>query len=90
METAPLLAPAAQGDRVAPMASVQIVEIELWPCQYRVKCTAAGCRNLARVIVMRVAEGGAPLGQSELCNMDARAAVAAASADGISVHEMRR
>lgn len=25
----------------------------LWPCQYRVKCTAAGCQNLARVIVRR-------------------------------------
>ena len=62
---AALLAPAAPRDRVAPMNSV---EIELWPCQYRIKRTTAGCRNLARIIVRRVAEGGAPLGQSELCN----------------------
>ncbi|MGD0292049.1 MAG: hypothetical protein ABSC63_20815 [Candidatus Binataceae bacterium] len=66
------------------------IEIELWPCQYRVKCTAAGCPNLARVIVRRIAEGGAPLGQSELCNKDARATTAAVRADGVPVYEMRR
>jgi len=65
------------------------LEIELWPCQYRIKCTAAGCRNLARIIIRRVETGGAPEGQSELCNKDARAAVATASADGIPVHDMR-
>jgi len=46
---------------------------------------AAGCRNLARVTVRRVAEGGAPEGQSE----DARATAAGASPDGIPVHDMR-
>jgi hypothetical protein len=66
------------------------VEFELWPCQYRIKCTAqAACRNLARVIVRRVAEGGPPLGQSEFCNKDARMTAAAASADGIAAHDMR-
>jgi len=83
---ASLLTPATLRDRITPMDSV---EIELWPCQYRAKCTATGCRNLARTIVRRVAEGGAPLGQSELCNKDARAAAAAAFADGIAVHDMR-
>jgi hypothetical protein len=66
------------------------VEIELWPCQYRVKCTATGCRNLARVIVRREAEGGAPEGQRELCNKDTRTTAAAARADGVPVHDMRR
>jgi hypothetical protein len=71
------------------MGNMQILEIELWPCQYRVRCTTAGCGNLARVIVRRVAEGGAPEGQSELCTRDARAEVEAALAGGISVHDMR-
>ena len=60
----------------APMGSGQqlvIQAIQLWPCHYRVKCTAAGCGNLARVIVRRIAEGGAPEGQQELCNQGARA-----------------
>jgi len=65
------------------------LEIELWPCQYRIKCTAAGCRNLARVIVRRVADGGAPEGQSEMCNKDARMTAAAAGADDVPVHDMR-
>jgi len=38
--------------KLAAMGCVQMVEIELWPCQYRLKCTAAGCRNLARIIVL--------------------------------------
>jgi len=71
------------------MGNAPRLEIELWPCQYRIKCTAAGCRNLARVIVRRIAEGGAPEGQSALCNKDARAAAAAALAAGIPVHDMR-
>jgi len=83
---ASLLTPAAPRDRVAPMSSV---EFELWPCQYRIKCTATGCRNLARIIIRRVEAGGAPERQSELCNKDARATAAAASADGIPVHDMR-
>jgi hypothetical protein len=32
-----------------PCAVTITFEIELWPCQYRIKCTVAGCRNLARV-----------------------------------------
>jgi hypothetical protein len=72
------------------MGSAQTVEIELWPCQYRIKCTAADCRNLARVIIRQVEKGGAPLGQTELCNKDARMTAAAARADGIPVHDMRR
>jgi hypothetical protein len=90
---ASLLVPAAKGDRLAARGSVQdrqTMEVELWPCQYRIKCTAAGCPNLARVIVRRVAEGGTPLGQSELCNKDARLTAAAARADGASVHDMRQ
>jgi len=83
---ASLLAPADLRDRLAPMGTV---EIELWPCKYRIKCTEAGCRNLARTIIHRVEAGGAPEGQSELCNKDVRAAAAAALADGIPVHDMR-
>jgi hypothetical protein len=45
--------------------------------------------DLGRVIVRRVAECGAPDGQNELCNRDARMSAAAASADGIPVHDMR-
>jgi hypothetical protein len=64
--------------------------IELWPCQYLIKCTAHGCRNLVRVIIRRVEAGGAPLGQSEFCNKDARLRVAAASVDRVPVLDMRR
>jgi len=46
------------------MDSAQMVEIELWPCLYRIRCTATDCRNLARVIVRRVAEGGGRLGRA--------------------------
>ena len=62
---------------------------ELSRCLCHIQCTAPGCRNLARVIVRRIAEGSAPEGQSELCNRDARAAVEEAKANAIAVHDMR-
>ena len=65
----------------------QLTELELWPCEYRVKCKVPGCRNLARVIVRRIAQGGAPEGQSEFCNKDARASVDAARVQGVPVHD---
>ena len=71
-------------------AAIKPSEIELWPCQYRVQCTVASCGNLARVIVSHIAEGGAPEGQRELGNKDARLAAEAAKAGGIPVHDMRQ
>ena len=60
-----------------------------WPQPIPGQMHGARLPNLARVIVRRVAEGGAPEGQSELCNRDARLTAAAPMADGIPVHDMR-
>jgi len=46
--------------------------------------------KLARVIIRRVEKGGATLGQSELCNGHASAAVAAALTGGVPGHDMRQ
>ncbi|HUD10989.1 MAG TPA: hypothetical protein VMS08_01140 [Candidatus Saccharimonadia bacterium] len=64
-------------------------QLHLWPCGYRIKCTAPDCRNLARIIVRYVEDGGAPSGQAELCNKDAKVEIEAAKAKRIAVHDMR-
>jgi hypothetical protein len=51
--------------------------------------TTPGCSNLARVIVRSVEDGGAPSGQTGLCNKDAKAEIEAAKAKGIAGYDMR-
>jgi hypothetical protein len=63
--------------------------LELWPCGYRARCAAAGCGNVARIILRRVAPGGAADGQSEFCLRHVRADVAKAKAQGVGVYDMR-
>jgi hypothetical protein len=70
---------------VTPTSTAQL---HLWPCGYRIKCKAPGCRNLARVIVRYIEDGGAPSGQNEYCNADARAEIEAAKAKRVDVHDM--
>ena len=62
--------------------------LELWPCSYRVKCSAPGCANLARIIVRRIAHGKFD-GQTEYCHKDLRGVIGAAMARGIAVDDMR-
>jgi hypothetical protein len=56
------------------------------PCA---QCSSPGCQNLARVILRKVAPGGAPDGQSEFCHQHARAGIAKATADGVGIYDMR-
>ena len=62
--------------------------LELWPCGYRGRCASPGCNNLSRVILRRVAAGGAPEGQDHFCLRHAR--IAKAKGRGISVYDMRK
>jgi hypothetical protein len=51
-------------------ASVTILRIG-----YRARCTATGCRNLARTILRYADRGGRPLANQERCNSHASAAI---------------
>jgi hypothetical protein len=62
--------------------------LEIWPCGYRIKCSASGCVNMARIIVRRVR--GTFDGQSEYCHKDSRTVIEAAKARSVAVHDMRR
>jgi hypothetical protein len=63
--------------------------LEIWSCGYRAPCSSPSCQNLARVILRRVAPGGAADGQSEFCHQHARTGIAKAKASGLSVFDMR-
>jgi hypothetical protein len=81
------------GSKREPMGIQQTGEgragLQIWACGYRVQCSSPGCQNLARVILRKVAPGGAPDGQSEFCHQHARADIAKATADGVGIYDMR-
>ena len=62
--------------------------LEFWPGGYRARCALAGCGNVERVILRRVASSGTPDGQDHFCMRHARAGVAKAKADGIGIYDM--
>jgi hypothetical protein len=64
--------------------------LHLWLYQFRTQCAAADCPNQARIIVRYVEEGGAPSGQTELCNTHTRFVLEVAKADDIPIHDMRK
>jgi hypothetical protein len=63
--------------------------LQIWTCGYRARCSVTGCNNLARIVLARVAPGGAPDGQSEFCHQHVRAGIAKATADGVGIYDMR-
>ena len=66
------------------------VALEMWACGFRARCTVPACGNLAQLVLVRVARGGAPDGQSEFCFRHARTSVAKAKASGVSVFDNAR
>jgi hypothetical protein len=59
-------------------------KLPLWPCRYHLKCMA-GCGSLARIIVRYVEDGGAPSGQAEFCNSDAKIEIKKAKDNKIAI-----
>jgi hypothetical protein len=72
------------------MIPLATTALHLWPCLFRTQCAAPDCPNLARIIVRYVEDGGAPAGQTELCNTHTRAVLEAANADDIAIFNMRK
>jgi hypothetical protein len=64
--------------------------LHLWPCLFRTRCAAPDCPNQARIIVRYVEDGGAPAGQTELCNTHTRVVLELANADDIPIHDLRK
>jgi hypothetical protein len=60
-------------------------QVELWPCQYPMRCTQAGCCTNATVILRYVDGQGRPLRQVELCERH----VGEITRSGIAVRDMR-
>ena len=65
-------------------------QLHLWACQFRTKFTAPDCLNQARIIVRYIEDGGAPSGQTELCNTHSRIILETTKAADVPIHDMRK
>jgi hypothetical protein len=65
-------------------ASVTIVALG-----YRVRCTEAGCRNLARLILRYADTGGRPMSNGEFCHAHGRVRIAREQVARLKVYDDR-
>jgi hypothetical protein len=54
---------------------------------HRARCTAPGCRNVARAILRYVDRGGRPVSNLERCNRHTREAIERAFLDGLTIYD---
>ena len=56
---------------------------------YRARCTEAGCRNLARLLLRHADAGGRPMSNAEFCHAHARERLARDPPAGLKVYDER-
>jgi hypothetical protein len=59
------------------------------PIEFRTKCTAAGCRNLGRLVLRYADRAGRPIRQIELCFKHAQELLDRNRAAGLKVFDNR-
>jgi hypothetical protein len=64
--------------------------VTIVPLGYRVRCTAAGCCSLGRLILRYADAGGRPMNNDEFCHAHAKVMIESARAAGLKVYDDRR